>query len=92
MAALQHPDRIERLIIVNAPHPFVFQRLLFDDMAQRAASQYITAFRNPALDAHIDSIGLEAFLRRQLHAAHRFRKGARREARPISTNGASLAR
>ena len=61
MAALQHQDRIKRLIIVNAPHPFVFQRLLFDDMAQRAASQYITAFRNPALDAHIEKIGLEAF-------------------------------
>ena len=61
MAALQNQDRIAHLIIVNAPHPFVFQRLLFDDMAQREASQYITAFRNPSLDAHIDSIGLEAF-------------------------------
>ncbi|THD34776.1 MAG: alpha/beta hydrolase [Sphingomonas sp.] len=61
MAALQNQDRIKHLIIVNAPHPFVFQRLLFDDMEQRAASQYITAFRNPAIDAHIDSIGLSEF-------------------------------
>ena len=61
MAALQNQDRIAHLIIINAPHPFVFQRLLYDDMAQREASQYITAFRNPGLDAHIDSIGLEAF-------------------------------
>ncbi|MCP3730522.1 alpha/beta hydrolase [Sphingomonas sp. MG17] len=61
MAALQHPDRIERLIIVNAPHPFVFQKSLYDDMAQRAASQYIRAFRNPGLEAHIDRIGLGAF-------------------------------
>src|ERR1700712_2842197 len=61
MAALQNQGRIKHLIIVNAPHPFVFQRLLFDDMDQRAASQYITAFRNPGLDAHIDKIGLEAF-------------------------------
>lgn len=61
MAALRHPDRIARLIILNAPHPFVFQRTLFDDMAQRAASQYIRAFRNPDLEKHIDAIGLEQF-------------------------------
>ncbi|VVT13336.1 Alpha/beta hydrolase [Sphingomonas sp. EC-HK361] len=61
MAALQHPDRIARLVIVNAPHPFVFQKSLFDDMAQREASQYITAFRNTDLEAHIDRIGLSAF-------------------------------
>ncbi|WP_066658212.1 MULTISPECIES: alpha/beta fold hydrolase [unclassified Sphingomonas] len=61
MAALQHPDRIERLVIVNAPHPFVFQKSLFDDMGQRAASQYIRAFRNPALDAQIAAMGVDRF-------------------------------
>ena len=61
MAALQNPKRITRLVIVNAPHPFVFQRTLFDDMAQRAASQYIRAFRNPDIEKHIASIGLSAF-------------------------------
>ena len=50
MAALRHPDRVARLVIVNAPHPFLMQRALFDDPDQRAASQYITAFRNPAFD------------------------------------------
>jgi pimeloyl-ACP methyl ester carboxylesterase len=61
MAALQNPQRIARLIIVNAPHPLVFQRSLFDDPAQRAASQYITAFRNPGFETFIDRIGLETF-------------------------------
>lgn len=61
MAALQNPARIARLVIVNAPHPFVFQRTLFDDMAQRAASQYIRAFRNPDFEKHVAGIGLSAF-------------------------------
>jgi pimeloyl-ACP methyl ester carboxylesterase len=61
MAALQNPQRIARLIIVNAPHPLVFQRSIFDDAGQRAASQYITAFRNPEFEKFVDRIGLEAF-------------------------------
>jgi len=61
MAALQNPQRIARLIIVNAPHPLVFQRSLFDDPAQRAASQYMTAFRNPDFEQFVERIGLETF-------------------------------
>ena len=61
MAALQHRQRIARLVIVNAPHPFVFQRTLFDDPAQRAASQYIRAFRNPDFEQFVDQVGLPAF-------------------------------
>ena len=61
MAALQHPDRVERLVIVNAPHPFVFQKSLYDDMGQRAASQYIRAFRDPALETAIQDRGVAWF-------------------------------
>lgn len=46
-AALKHPDRVARLIILNAPHPLIFQRTLIDDPAQRAASQYVNVFRMP---------------------------------------------
>ncbi len=52
-AALGHPDRIERLCIVNAPHPLIFQRSTFDDMGQREASQYIRAFRVPGMETYI---------------------------------------
>ena len=31
LAALRHPDRIGRLVIVNAPHPLVFQKSLIED-------------------------------------------------------------
>ena len=51
--------RVSRLIIANAPHPDIFQRSLFDHPAQRKASQYIRAFRNPNLEAHIEKVGLE---------------------------------
>ncbi|MFD1787833.1 alpha/beta fold hydrolase [Sphingomonas floccifaciens] len=61
MAALQRPDRVARLVIVNAPHPFVFQRSLFDDADQRMASQYITAFRSPGIETHVAMIGMESF-------------------------------
>lgn len=61
MAALQNPQRVARLIIVNAPHPLVFQRTIFDDPGQRAASQYITAFRNPDFEKFVERIGLDTF-------------------------------
>ena len=61
MAALRHPERVAKLVIINAPHPLVFQRTMFDDLEQRAASQYIRAFRNPDLEQHIEAIGLETF-------------------------------
>ncbi|SOB80881.1 Pimeloyl-ACP methyl ester carboxylesterase [Sphingomonas guangdongensis] len=61
MAALQHPTRVERLVIVNAPHPLVFQRSLFDDAEQRRASQYITRFRDTSIDQGLTGKGLEAF-------------------------------
>ena len=62
MAALKHPDRVARLAIVNAPHPFVFQRSLYDDPEQRRASQYITRFRDTSIDAGLVGAGLERFL------------------------------
>jgi pimeloyl-ACP methyl ester carboxylesterase len=61
LAALKHPDRLSRLVIVNAPHPLIFQKSLFDDPAQRAASQYINAFRNPLMETGIEAMGLETF-------------------------------
>ncbi len=61
-AALTHPFRVKRLIIVNAPHPLVFQKSLIEDEAQREASQYISFFRSPAAEAAITGMGLETFL------------------------------
>ena len=65
-AALLHPLRVKRLVIVNAPHPYVFQKSLIEDEKQREASQYINFFRTPVAEAAITAMGLEGFLDRVL--------------------------
>ena len=44
--AIAHPDYLEKLVIINAPHPGVFARLLTSDPAQQKASQYMLMFRS----------------------------------------------
>ncbi len=60
-AALRGNPRITRLAIINSPHPLIFQRSLIDDPAQRAASQYMNAFRSPTMEQGIARMGLETF-------------------------------
>ena len=60
-AAISGNSRVERLAIINSPHPAIFQRSLIDDPAQRAASQYMNAFRTPGMEAGIARMGLETF-------------------------------
>ena len=50
--------RIERLVIANAPHPFIFSRLLYVNADQRAASQYVRVFRDRENDAMVRKSGL----------------------------------
>ncbi|WP_235901031.1 alpha/beta fold hydrolase [Pontixanthobacter aquaemixtae] len=51
-------DRIKRLVIANAPHPFILSSLLYLNQHQRAASQYIRHFRDRENDAMIREHGL----------------------------------
>ncbi len=44
--AMRHPDYLEKLIIINAPHPAVFARELRHNPAQQKASQYILLHRS----------------------------------------------
>lgn len=60
-AALRHDARLSRLAIVNAPHPVIFQKSLIDDEGQRAASQYITAFRAPGFEKVVEAMGWRTF-------------------------------
>ncbi|HEX8666975.1 MAG TPA: alpha/beta hydrolase [Allosphingosinicella sp.] len=65
-AALLHPLRVKGLVIVNAPHPYIFQKSLIEDVAQREASQYVNLFRSPAAEAAITAMGLDTFLEKVL--------------------------
>lgn len=60
-AALRRPERLSRLAIINAPHPWVFQKSLIEDAEQRAASQYISAFRTPGFEEAVEAMGYDAF-------------------------------
>jgi pimeloyl-ACP methyl ester carboxylesterase len=43
--AMRHPECLEKLIVINAPHPVTFLRELHDNPAQQKASQYILVHR-----------------------------------------------
>jgi pimeloyl-ACP methyl ester carboxylesterase len=47
LLAAQHPALVERLVIVNAPHPATFLRELRDNPAQQAASAYMNFLCRP---------------------------------------------
>lgn len=49
--AAQHPQRLERLVIINSPHPATFLRELRDSAAQQAASAYMNFLCRPDAEA-----------------------------------------
>jgi pimeloyl-ACP methyl ester carboxylesterase len=59
-AALRKDPRLTRLAIINAPHPVIFQKSLIEDSDQRAASQYISAFRSKLFEKGVESMGYDA--------------------------------
>jgi len=60
-AALRGDPRLIALAIVNSPHPVIFQKSLIEDPDQRAASQYMNAFRVPGFEKTIERMGYETF-------------------------------
>ena len=54
--------RVLCAVIANAPHPYLFQRLLITDMNQRASSQYMIDFRDTSNDALVQDQGLTGLM------------------------------
>ncbi len=49
--AAQHPDMLDKLVILNAPHPSLFGRELRENPAQQKASEYMLMFRSQEAEA-----------------------------------------
>ena len=63
--AIAHPELVERLVVINSPHPWLFMRELATDAEQQAASAYMNWLRQPASEQALvadDYAILERFL------------------------------
>jgi len=47
---MAHPEMVEKLVIINSPHPAVFTRELLNNPAQQKASAYMNQFRLPGVE------------------------------------------
>ncbi|MGI8744335.1 MAG: alpha/beta fold hydrolase [Bryobacteraceae bacterium] len=53
--AIAHPEYLEKLVIINAPHPGVFARELTQNPAQQKASQYMLMFRGDKAEQNLSA-------------------------------------
>jgi len=51
--AMFYPNCVDRLVIINAPHPATFERELRENPEQRRASSYMLLFRSPEAEARL---------------------------------------
>jgi pimeloyl-ACP methyl ester carboxylesterase len=58
--AAAHPELLERLIIINAPHPTIFAAELADNPAQQKASAYFNLFHSAAAEATLGANNFQA--------------------------------
>jgi pimeloyl-ACP methyl ester carboxylesterase len=51
--AMFYPNHLEKLVIINAPHPATFERELRENPEQRKASNYMLLFRSPRAEERL---------------------------------------
>ena len=62
----QMNGRVTRAVVANAPHPAIFQKLLYTSERQRTSSQYMRGFRDPKNDALVREYGLIGILLQEI--------------------------
>lgn len=60
--AIRHAEYLEKLIIINAPHPALFARELRDNPLQQKASQYMLTFRTAGAEEALSANGYAALV------------------------------
>ena len=60
--AIAYPEYLEKLVIINAPHPAIFARELRENPLQQKASQYMLEFRSPGAEAALSANHYAALL------------------------------
>ena len=69
--AATHPERVERLVVLNVPHPAVMSRYVRQDLGQLRRSWYIGFFQLPGLPEFLCRLGNWAALTRTLRRSSR---------------------
>lgn len=67
--ASRHPEMVEKLVIINSPHPIVFARELLNNSRQQKASGYMNLFRSAEAEDVLSKDGY-AYLYRALTAGN----------------------
>jgi pimeloyl-ACP methyl ester carboxylesterase len=60
--AINQPQRLERLVMINSPHPYIFWRELSNNPAQQKASEYMNLFRLPKAERVLSENGYARLL------------------------------
>jgi pimeloyl-ACP methyl ester carboxylesterase len=60
--AVAHPERLEKLVMLNSPHPYLFWRELCHNPAQQKASEYMRFFRSPKAERVLSENGYARLL------------------------------
>jgi len=61
--AIAYPDYLEKLIIINIPHPAIFERELISNPAQQKASRYINILQNRLAEKFVSAFRYQIMFR-----------------------------